>query len=107
MTGQGKHGGFASYSLEYVALGLLMAGPKHGYGLYQDFSRAFDEIWNAEQARFYAVLTALEEKEYLQATTEAQDKRPARKVYNLTDMGRIVFLDWLQRPVTSMRAIRV
>ena len=102
-----KRGGFATYSLEYVALGLLMCGPKHGYGLYQDFSRAFDLIWNAEQAKFYVVLAALEDKGYVQVTTELQEKRPARKVYHITDTGRSAFLNWLRQPVTSMRAVRV
>ena len=102
-----KRGGFASYSLEYVALGLLMAGPKHGYGLYQDFTHAFDLIWNAEQAKFYVVLAASEEKGYLEVTTEPQEKRPARKVYHITEAGRKAFLHWLRQPVTSMRAVRV
>ena len=29
-----KQGGFTTYPLEYVALGLLMSEPKHGYALY-------------------------------------------------------------------------
>ncbi len=102
-----KRGGFAAYSLDFVALGLLMSGPKHGYGLYQDFSRTFDLIWRAEQAKFYVVLASLEEKGFLEVTTEPQEKRPARKVYHITDTGRRAFLSWLRQPVTSMRAVRV
>jgi len=102
-----KHGGFTSYPLEFVALGLLMNQPKHGYALYRDFRRAFDQIWQAEQAKFYSVLAALEEKGYLRITTELQEKRPPRKVYHITDTGRIAFLTWVRQPVTSMRAMRV
>lgn len=102
-----KHGGFTTYPLEFVALGLLMNHPKHGYVLYQDFTQAFDLIWHAEQAKFYGVLAALEEKEYLRTTTELQVKRPARKVYHITDSGKGAFLTWVRQPVTSMRAVRV
>lgn len=102
-----KHGGFATYPLEFVALGLLMSGPKHGYALFQEFTHAFALIWRAEQGKFYGVLAASEEKGYLQITTELQEKRPARKVYHITDAGRSVFLSWLRQPVTSMRAVRV
>ena len=102
-----KQGGFTIYPLEFVALGLLMNGPKHGYALYQDFTQAFDLIWHAEQAKFYGVLAALEEKGYLRITTELQEKRPARKVYHITEPGRSAFLGWVRQPVTSMRAVRV
>jgi DNA-binding PadR family transcriptional regulator len=102
-----NHSGFGRYPLENVALGLLMAGPQHGYGLYQDFTRNFGSIWKAGQTKFYVALTRLESQGYLRATTEAQEGRPARKVYHLTPQARDVFLGWLHRPVESMRAIRV
>jgi DNA-binding PadR family transcriptional regulator len=102
-----KHGGFTTYPLEFVALGLLMNHPKHGYALYQDFTQAFDQIWHAEQAKFYGVLAALEEKGYLRTTTELQENRPARKVHHITDSGRTAFISWVRQPVTSMRAVRV
>lgn len=103
----GKHGGFTAYPLEFVALGLLMNGPKHGYALYRDFTLAFDLIWHAEQAKFYGILAALEEKGHLRITTELQEKRPARKVYHITASGHDAFLEWVGQPVTSMRAVRV
>jgi len=96
-----------SYPLEYAVLGLLMDGPRHGYLLYQDFTREFHLIWNAGQAKFYAALAALEASGHLQAHTEPQDGRPARKVYQITETGRELFVDWLHKPVASMRTFRV
>jgi DNA-binding PadR family transcriptional regulator len=99
--------------LDQVALGLLIPGPKHGYGLYQDFVEGFGTgdsygaIWKAGQTKFYVTLTALEKEGYLESIMEPQEGRPPRKVYSLTDEGRTHFLDWLRRPVHSMRAIRV
>lgn len=102
-----RHSGFGKYPLKIAALGLLMAGPKHGYQLHLDFSELFDQIWKAGQTKFYVALNALENDGLIEATTEPQEGRPARKVYHLADTGRELFLDWLYMPVRSMRAIRV
>lgn len=105
--GKRSHSGFVEYPLETIVLGLLVAGPKHGYGLYRDFTRAFARIWKAGQAKFYVALSAAEEKGYLQATPEPQEHRPPRKVLHLTETGREVFFEWLHQPVLSMQAMRV
>jgi PadR family transcriptional regulator AphA len=101
------HSGFGRYPLQNVALGLLMRGPKHGYGLYQDFTEFFGSIWKAGQTKFYVALADLQKGGSLDATMEPQENRPARKVYRLKDAGREQFLSWLQEPVRSMRTVRV
>ncbi len=95
------------FPLEYAALGLLMSGPKHGYQLYQDFCGEFHLIWKAGQAAFYAALAMLEGRGLLMASAEPHEGRPPRKVYSITDKGRADFMEWLQRPVTPLRAFRV
>jgi DNA-binding PadR family transcriptional regulator len=102
-----QHSGFARYPLDNVALGLLMPGPRHGYGLYQDFEKNLGSIWKAGQTKFYVALSDLESRGLLCATTEPQEGRPARKVYHLEETGREAFLAWLHRPAGSMRAVRV
>jgi DNA-binding PadR family transcriptional regulator len=102
-----EHSGFGRYPLQNVALGLLMRGPKHGYGLYQDFTDFFGSIWKAGQTKFYVALTDLQGGGFLDATMEPQENRPARKVYHLTEAGREQFLSWLREPVRSMRTVRV
>lgn len=99
--------GFATFPLKQAALGLLVAGPKHGYELYQDFGEAFSPIWKAGQSKFYAVLSDLQAAGLLDVTTEMQEDRPPRKVYHLTDAGRQTFMDWLYEPVAPLRAVRV
>jgi DNA-binding PadR family transcriptional regulator len=99
--------GFATFPLQQVALGLLVSEPKHGYELYQDFVEAFGPIWRAGRSKFYGVLAALYEAGYLQCSTELQEDRPPRKVYQITDAGRNTFMNWLYQPVTPMRAVRV
>ena len=101
------YSGFGRYPLKYAALGLLVPGPKHGYGLYQDFIEWFGSIWKAGQTKFYLTLASLQDEGYLNVTTEPQENRPARKVYHLTDIGYETFLEWLHQPVDSMRSVRV
>jgi DNA-binding PadR family transcriptional regulator len=98
---------FATFSLEYLALGLVLAEPKHGYQLYAAYQETFGPIWKVGRSKFYAALATLHDSGYLSVTTEYQPDRPPRKVYAVTGSGRRHFEAWLQRPVTPMRAVRV
>ena len=99
--------GFASFSLENLALGLLMQGPRHGYQLYQEYETIFLPIWTVGRSKFYAALSMLHETGFLAVTTEPQDDRPTRKIYSLTESGRVRFTSWLYEPVVPIRAVRV
>jgi DNA-binding PadR family transcriptional regulator len=98
---------FATFPLDYLALGLLMPGPRHGYQLYQEYLRAFGPVWAVGRSKFYATLSRLEEAGHLRSTTELQPDRPPRKVLHLADSGRDLFLEWVYQPVTPMRGVRV
>ena len=102
-----QYSGFATFPLDKAALGLLVVSPKHGYELYRDFVEAFGLIWRAGRSKFYATLSALQGDGCLDVTTEPQEDRPPRKVYQLTDAGRDVFTHWLYQPVRPLRSVRV
>lgn len=99
--------GFATFSLEQLALGLLMRGPAHGYELYRAYEAEFLPIWKVGRSKFYAALASLSEAGYLTVETELQEERPPRKIYQLTQAGQQRFDVWLHQPVTPVRAIRV
>jgi PadR family transcriptional regulator AphA len=90
-----------------VLLGLLMSGPRHGYDLYQELSRELGRVWDLGLSNLYAQLKQLEEAGLVEAQTEPQPGRPARKVYRLMPEGRAVFLDWVRQPTPYLRHIRV
>lgn len=102
-----KKTGFGVYPLRYLALGLLMHGPDHGYQLDQTLADVFGMIWKAGQTKLYVTLSKLEEEGLLRTELERQENRPDRKVYQLTNAGRAEFLGWLEQPVSSLRAARV
>jgi len=64
-------------------------------------------VWRMKQSQLYALLTKLEDEEYLVTTLQPQEARPPRKVYSLTAAGRSAFELWLMTPVTHGRQMRV
>ena len=96
-----------SVSPQPVLLGFLLVGPRHGYELYQELSRELGRVWELGLSKLYAQLKQLEEAGLVEAHTEPQPGRPARKVYHLTSEGRAVFLAWVRQPTPYLRHIRV
>ena len=102
-----KRAGFGRYPLRYLALGLLMKGPDHGYQLDQTLEEVFGMIWKAGQTKLYVTLSTLEKEGMLRIEMERQENRPDRKVYHLTKSGKQDFLEWVEEPIKSLRAARV
>jgi PadR family transcriptional regulator AphA len=96
-------------SPQWVLLGLLTHKPRHGYELHQCFTAPspLERIWYLGMSQTYKLLKELEEMGYVEATIQAQETRPDRRVYHVTSAGREAFFQWLQTPVTSFRLIRV
>jgi DNA-binding PadR family transcriptional regulator len=94
-------------SLQPVLLGLLLTEPRHGYELFQEFSRELGQVWRVGQSQLYAQLKQLEEAGLVSARVEEQPNRPARKVYRLTPLGRAAFEAWVHQPAPHLRHLRV
>jgi PadR family transcriptional regulator AphA len=97
----------ADISPQPALLGFLMAGPRHGYELHQEFSRDLGQVWRVGLSQLYAQLKQMEEAGLVAAQTEPQPSRPPRKVYHLTLAGRDAFLDWVHRPTPHLRHVRL
>jgi DNA-binding PadR family transcriptional regulator len=82
-------------STPHVLLGLLAAGPRHGY----DLKRAHDErLPQAKPLAFgqvYATLGRLQRDGYVEQTGQDRDGGPDRTSYALTDAGRAQLDEWL------------
>jgi PadR family transcriptional regulator AphA len=88
-------------------LGLLMAGPQHGYELYQEFNRELGRVWQIGLSQLYGQLRQLEEDGLVASRIEPQPGRPTRKVVHLTPRGREAFLEWVQQPTLQLRNMRL
>jgi DNA-binding PadR family transcriptional regulator len=82
-------------STPYVLLGLLAAGPRHGY----DLKRAHDErLPQAKPLAFgqvYATLGRLERDGYVEQSGQDRDGGPDRTSFAITDLGRGHLDAWL------------
>jgi len=93
--------------LEQALLGFLMQGPMHGYDLHRRVEDELGQIWYMGISNVYGALKRLEQGGQVESTLSPQASRPPRKVYRITPAGEQSFLDWVRRPVPTMRDMRV
>ncbi len=91
-------------SLQYAILGLLKYKAMSGYDLKAVFDNSINFFWSAKLSQIYRELGSLEAKGYVSSVIEAQEKRPDRKVYSITEEGIQALTSWLQSfpPVLSV-----
>mgnify|MGYP003383498544 CR=1 FL=1 len=96
-------------STELALLGFVHQRPTYGYEIYQRVTASPELrlVWRFKQSRLYAMLARLEDGGYLHATQETQDGRPPRKVFHLTQTGKLAFEEWLSQPVAQPREMRL
>jgi DNA-binding PadR family transcriptional regulator len=82
-------------SLDHILLGLLRE-PATGYDLKNAFSETIRHFWSAELSQIYPTLKRLEQRRMLHSRVESSPKGPNRRVYTLTDEGRMELLRWLR-----------
>lgn len=94
-------------STDFVVLGALMDGPKHGYEIMQFLASALEATWRLGTSQLYVLLKRLEEEGCLHSSSETQESRPTKRVFRLTNKGKKDFLQWLSRPVEHIRDFRM
>jgi DNA-binding PadR family transcriptional regulator len=90
-----------------LLLGLLDAGPQHGYALFKIIEADLHGICHIGMNRLYALLDDMEAQGLILGHVHASTSGPARKTYQATPKGRRVFQDWLAEPSPTMREMRV
>lgn len=100
---------FPPLTIEHSLLGFVYEHPLHGYEIYRQLSAPTGlwQVWRLKQSQLYALLAKMEKAQYLTATLQAQDARPPRKIYALSESGRAAFHNWLETPVTHARQMRI
>ncbi|GHO78913.1 transcriptional regulator [Ktedonobacter sp. SOSP1-85] len=85
-------------SLPHLILGILKYGPQSGYDLNKAFQASVEHFWNTEQSQIYRSLAKLHEAGWVEIERVAQEKRPDKKMYHITEKGLEVLRDWLATP---------
>ena len=94
-------------SPEYALLGILMTGPKHGYEVHSYFSFYMNQFWRLSMSQVYALLKRMEKNRMVISKEEWQDKRPAKKIFSITHIGKERFIKWVHSPVNHVRDLRI
>lgn len=80
-----------------LCLGALSFGEATGYDIKKFFECTFSYFFVASYGSIYPALADLTEKGWVACHCEAQDGKPDKKVYALTDTGRAAFAQELGR----------
>ena len=81
--------------IKTLCLGLLSSGEACGYELKKEFESLFKHFYPAGYGSIYPALADLAESGLVSCRELAQDGKPDRKIYSITEKGRIAFTEAL------------
>ncbi|WP_433303944.1 PadR family transcriptional regulator [Actinoplanes sp. CA-030573] len=85
--------------IQHAVLSLLADGPSYGYELKSAFEAAVGPQWGPLNiGHLYQILDRLLRDELVSAERHAQQVKPDRVVYSITDAGRAELEEWLGAP---------
>lgn len=94
-------------SIRHAILGLLAEQPMHGYRIKEAFDGRVSPLWGLTTGQIYQSLAALERSVLVESRQERKGRRPARRVYSVTEAGRRELAGWLRRkPALKTRPYR-
>jgi PadR family transcriptional regulator, regulatory protein AphA len=79
----------------HAILGLLSIAPMSGYDLFGAVDRSVSRFWPISKSQVYAELAKLEPAGLIEGVDVAQDRRPDKKIFRLTEAGETALDDWL------------
>ena len=86
-----------------LCLGVLTMGEASGYEIKKVFEDSFSHFYVAGFGSIYPALAELTRQGAVTCSDIEQEKRPAKKVYRLTEKGRGVFCDTLANTYPNHR----
>ncbi|WP_158635130.1 PadR family transcriptional regulator [Tsukamurella asaccharolytica] len=85
-------------ALEHALLVSLSERSGTGYQLTRRFDRSIGHWWRASHQQIYKTLARMTENGLVVYVEQAQDGKPDKKVYSITDSGRKVLSEWIRTP---------
>ena len=83
--------------LEPAVLAVLAARPSHGYELQRAVEELSGGLMCMDSGGMYRVLRRLEEDGFVASSWAEGDHGPQRRCYQLTDKGRALLEQWIER----------
>lgn len=92
--------------LKNILLGYLNYGPMTGYELKQALDTSTSFFWHAHHSQIYTTLRQMEKDGLVTSTQKTEDDALRRRLYHLTDEGRITLRHWLDTPMTEVSQVK-
>ncbi|GAA0340222.1 PadR family transcriptional regulator [Oceanobacillus sp. FSL W7-1293] len=86
----------------YAILGILTTNCRSGYEIKQFIDNSLNHFWKISYGQIYPTLKRLEEEGLATVQTSAQEGKPERKEYFLTEKGKEVLKNWLEKPLKQL-----
>lgn len=85
-------------ALAHAILALLIREPMSGYDLNKNFERSVGSFWKATHQQIYRELSKMEDQGLVAAREVAQEGRPDKKLYSVTQLGKETLALWIAEP---------
>lgn len=85
-------------ALQHAIMTALLEDDLSGYELAKSFDSSLGFFWRASHQQIYQDLRKLSDKDWITGTTVAQEGKPSKIVYTLTDAGRLGLDAWVLGP---------
>ncbi|CAM3900073.1 PadR family transcriptional regulator [Tsukamurella ocularis] len=85
-------------ALEHALLVSLSERSGTGYQLTRRFDRSIGHWWRASHQQIYKTLARMTTSGLVTYVEQAQDGKPDKKVYSITDTGRKTLSEWIRTP---------
>ena len=82
--------------LKHGILGLINYSDKTGYEIMTVFKHSLNHFWTAQTSQIYRELQTMEKAGWITQTHVAQNGKPDKKVFSITEAGRTELLRWLR-----------
>jgi PadR family transcriptional regulator, regulatory protein AphA len=83
-------------TIQYAILGLLSWQPLSGYDLKKIISGSDVFYWSGNNNQIYKSLIELHDAGLVEQQVQPQENLPAKKIYSITDQGRIELYNWVR-----------
>jgi DNA-binding PadR family transcriptional regulator len=88
-------------TLDYVILAGLIHKPRSGYDLTKWMERETSHFFAIGHSSIYPALARLEREGLVRHEVVPSDQGPERKVYSITEVGRVALLAWAGEPAAE------
>jgi DNA-binding PadR family transcriptional regulator len=92
--------------MSLLVLSVLEKEPRHGYGIMKDIKEFTLGLWEPPASTMYTILDDLSENNLIQAITQEEKDKRAKKRYELTPKGEEILKELIKKQREMMKGMR-